>query len=175
MTGAMADAVTRVLFVCHANIVRSPLAEGVMRHLVAERGLTERFVIASAGISAYEGVAPDAGSIAVAAAHGITLVSRSRQMTRVDLYDHHHVLVADRPVLAKIRSLTGSAFGEIGGPGKTGARVRLLAQLADPHAQGDALDVADRLRGGPEGYLRVYRQIERACHNLLHELAPRRA
>ena len=69
----------------------------------------------------------DAGSIAVAAAHGITLVSRSRQMTRVDLYDHHHVLVADRPVLAKIRSLTGSAFGEIGGPGKAGARVRLLA------------------------------------------------
>lgn len=169
----MADAVTRVLFVCHANIVRSPLAEGVLRHLVAQRGLADRFVIASAGISAYEGVAPDAGSVAVAAAHGITLTSRSRQMTRVDLYDHHHVLVADRPVLAKIRSLTGSAFGEIGGPGKAGARVRLIAQLADPHAQGDALDVADPLRGGPEGYLRVYHQIERACHNLLLELAPR--
>ena len=116
---------------------------------------------------------PTPPALEVAAAHGINLVSRSRQMTRVDLYDHHHVLVADRPVLAKIRSLTGSAFGEIGGPGKAGARVRLLAQLADPHAQGDALDVADPLRGGPEGYLRVYRQIERACHNLLLELAPR--
>ncbi len=168
----MADAVTRVLFVCHANVVRSPLAEGVLRHLVAQRGLEGRFAIASAGIAAFEGVGPDPGSVAVAAAHGITLTGRSRQMTRVDLYDHHHVLVADRPVLAKIRSLTGSAFGELSGATK-GARVRLLAALADPNAQGDALDVADPMRGGPDSYLRVYRQIERACQNLLQELAPR--
>jgi protein-tyrosine phosphatase len=165
----MADAVTRVLFVCHANMVRSPLAEGVFRHLVARRGLDARFVIDSAGISAYEGVAPDPGSVSVAAAHGITLGGRSRQMTRVDLYDHHHVLVADRHVHAQIRRLMGSAFGELAG---AGARVRLLASLADPRAQGDGLDVVDPLRGGPEGYLRVYRQIERACDNLLRELAP---
>ncbi len=169
----MADAVTRVLFVCHANVVRSPLAEGVLRHLVTQRGLADRFVIASAGIAAFEGVGPDPGSVAVAAAHGITLAGRSRQMTRVDLYDHHHVLVADRPVLAKIRSLTGSAFGEVRGQVTGGARVRLLAALADPHAQGDALDVADPMRGGPESYARVYRQIERACQNLLLELTPR--
>ena len=168
----MADAVTRVLFVCHANMVRSPLAEGVLRHLVAQRGLADRFVIASAGIAAFEGAAPDPGSVAIAAAHGIRLTSRSRQMTRVDLYDHHHVLVADRPVLAKIRSLTGSAFGELTGAAKGGARVRLLAALADPRAQGDALDVADPMRGGPDSYLRVYRQIERACQNLLAELTP---
>lgn len=169
----MADAVTRVLFVCHANVVRSPLAEGVLRHLVTQRGLADRFIIASAGIAAFEGVGPDPGSVAVAALHGITLAGRSRQMTRVDLYDHHHVLVADRPVLAKIRSLTGSAFGELTGAANGGARVRLLATLADPHAQGDALDVADPLRGGPDSYLRVYRQIDRACQNLLQELAPR--
>lgn len=169
----MADAVTRVLFVCHANMVRSPLAEGVLRHLAAQRGLADRVVVASAGIAAFEGAPPDPGSVAVAAAHGITLTSRSRQMTRVDLYDHHHVLVADRPVLARIRSLTGSAFGELrGAAGTGGARVRLIAALADPQAQGDALDVADPMHGGPDSYLRVYRQIERACHNLLLELAP---
>ena len=166
----MARPATRVLFVCHANMVRSPLAEGVFRHLASARGLVERFVIASAGVSAFAGMPPDPGSVAVAAAHGITLGSRSRQLTRVDLYDHEHVLVADRHVQAQIRRLMGgSAFGELAG---SGARVRLLATLADPHAEGEGLDVADPVCGGPEGYLRVYQQIERACAALLHELAP---
>jgi len=166
----MARPATRVLFVCHANMVRSPLAEGVFRHLTSARGLADRFVIASAGVSAFAGVPPDPGSVAVAAAHGITLTGRSRQLTRVDLYDHEHVLVADRHVQAQIRRLMGgSAFGELAG---SGARVRLLATLADPHAEGEGLDVADPVRGGPEGYLRVYQQIERACATLLHELAP---
>ena len=158
-------AVTRVLFVCHANLVRSPLAEAVFRQLVAHRGLADRFVVDSAGISAYEGAPPDPGSVAVAAAHGIALAGRSRQMTRVDLHDHDHVLVADRHVLAQLRRLTGALASG-------GARVRLLATLADPHAEGDGLDVHDPLREGPEGYLRVYRQIHRACVALLAELAP---
>ncbi len=50
----MATSATRVLFVCHANMVRSPLAEGVFRHMVTTRGLVDRFEIASAGVSAFE-------------------------------------------------------------------------------------------------------------------------
>ena len=164
----MAD-VTRLLFVCHANVVRSPLAEALFRHHATQRGVADRFEIASAGISALEGLPPAPGSVAVAANHGLTLTGRARQMTRVDLYDHHHVLVADRHVHSQIRRLMGSAFGELAG---TGARVRLLATLADPHAQGDAQDVPDPLRGGPEGYLEVYRQLDRACAALLRELLP---
>ncbi|HEY0138420.1 MAG TPA: low molecular weight protein-tyrosine-phosphatase [Nannocystis sp.] len=164
---------TRVLFVCHANMVRSPLAEGVFRHMTAARGWSDHFVIASAGVSAFEGMPPDPGSVAVAAAHGITLTSRSRQLTRADLYDHHHVLLADRHVQSQIRRLMGgSAFGELSGHAGSGARVRLLAALADPHAEGGRLDVADPVRGGPEGYQRMYQQVERACAALLRELAP---
>ena len=160
----------RVLFVCHANIVRSPLAAGLFQHMAAARGLADRFEVASAGVSAFEGAPPDSGSVAVAAQHGVTLTGRARQLTRVDLYDHHHVLVADRHVHAQIRRLMGgSAFGELAGQG---ARVRLLALLADPAAEGEYQDVADPLRGGPGAYLRVYQQLERACAALLHELAP---
>lgn len=169
---APASKITRVLFICHANLVRSPLAEGIFRHLVAQRGLADRFVIDSAGIAAHEGMAPDAGSIAVAAQHGIKLAGRARQMTRLDLYDHDHVLVADRHVAAQIRRLIGgSVFGPIAG---SSARVRLLATLADPRAEDDELDVPDPLRGGPEGYLKVYHQLMRACTALLAELAPSR-
>ena len=35
----------RVLFVCHANVCRSPLAEGIFRHLVAASGRDADFRI----------------------------------------------------------------------------------------------------------------------------------
>ena len=44
----------RILFVCHGNICRSPMAEFVMKDLVARRGLDAQFVIASAATSTEE-------------------------------------------------------------------------------------------------------------------------
>ncbi len=153
----------RVLFVCYANMTRSPLAEGVFRHMVQGRGLADRFVIGSAGISAYEGSSPDPGSVAIAATHGIALTGRSRQMTRTDLFDHDHVLVADRQVARMIQRLMGgSAFGSLGVP----ARVRMLASLVDPQVH----DVPDPVGGGPAGYVALYATVQRACEILLDEL-----
>ena len=37
----------KVLFVCHGNICRSPMAEAVFRHMLEERGLGERFAVDS--------------------------------------------------------------------------------------------------------------------------------
>lgn len=64
----------KVLFICHGNICRSPMAEFVMKKLVSDAGLTARFQIASAchqhrgnlerhresGVSAGEGGAGEA-------------------------------------------------------------------------------------------------------------------
>ena len=44
----------KILFICHGNICRSPMAEFVMKQLVAEAGLTEQFEIASAATSTEE-------------------------------------------------------------------------------------------------------------------------
>ena len=43
-----------ILFVCHGNICRSPLAEYLLRHLVQTRGLSDSFHIASAATSREE-------------------------------------------------------------------------------------------------------------------------
>ena len=45
---------TKILFVCHGNICRSPMAEFVMKDLVAKAGLSHRFEIASAAVSREE-------------------------------------------------------------------------------------------------------------------------
>ena len=62
---------TRILFVCLGNICRSSCAEGVMRKLVEEAGLEDRFVIDSAGILSYhQGELPDPRMRAHAARRG---------------------------------------------------------------------------------------------------------
>src|SRR5690606_20097619 len=59
---------TRVLFVCMGNICRSPMAEGVFRHLIRQAGLDEVVKVASAGTHAFHvGEAPDKRAQAVAA------------------------------------------------------------------------------------------------------------
>ena len=44
----------RILFVCHGNICRSPMAEFIFKKMVAERGLEAKFLIRSAATSAEE-------------------------------------------------------------------------------------------------------------------------
>lgn len=44
----------RILFICLGNICRSPMAEFIMRDIVAKAGLSEKFEIASAATSAWE-------------------------------------------------------------------------------------------------------------------------
>src|SRR5438309_10626520 len=84
----------RILFVCLGNICRSPTAEGVMRHLVRERGLEDRVELDSAGTGSWHvGAAPDPRSTEAAARRGITLEGAARQVS-VEDFDRYDLLVA---------------------------------------------------------------------------------
>ena len=75
-----AKPIKSILFVCLGNICRSPLAEGVLRAVLAERGKGHDIVLDSAATSGWEvGSAPDPRSIEIAARHGIDI---SRQRAR---------------------------------------------------------------------------------------------
>lgn len=82
----------KILFVCHGNICRSPMAEWIMKDLVHKAGLDHQFEIASAAVSAEEignPVYPPARR--KLAEHGISCgQKRARQMTRADyaIYDY---------------------------------------------------------------------------------------
>jgi protein-tyrosine phosphatase len=154
-----------VIFVCLGNICRSPLAEGVFRHLAKQRGLADRFEIDSAGTSGYhEGDAPDARSTAVARRRGIELDGRSRPLRRTDLDRFDYVIVMDRDNRAAVERLAA----DLDYP----ARVHLLREF-DPDAVDD-LDVPDPYYGGPTGFERVHDLVERACAKLLDAIAEER-
>lgn len=158
-----------VLFVCYANVCRSPLAEGTFRHLVAQRGLEARYHVDSAGTDAMEGSAPHPLSQQIAAERGFMLSGRSRQLLRHDLSRFDHVVVMDRTNHDTIRRLAApSAFGTIEG---FRAQIRMLRQIARPDARGRDLDVPDPIRGGPKGYQLAYRLILAGCEALIDETA----
>ena len=161
-----------VLFVCHANICRSPLAEAVFRHLAQERDLEARFHIDSAGTWAPDGALPHEHSVAVARRHGIPphfLGAGSRAVSPEDMDRFDHVLVMDRRNLADLERLRRiSVFGDVQG---RWPRVRLLRTLLAPDAQGLDADVPDPVCGGPAEFLAAYTLIEASCRRLLDELA----
>jgi protein-tyrosine phosphatase len=146
-----------VLFVCLGNICRSPAAEGVFLHLAAARGVSHRFRVDSAGTGGWHaGELADPRMRAAAAARGMELTHRARQLQRSDLDTFDEVLVMDADNLAQVRRL---------GPGR--ARVRPLA----PCAGRPGVDhVADPYYGGPDDFEATLDLLHEACTGLLDEL-----
>ena len=87
----------KILFICHGNICRSPLAQSVMTYLVKERNLSDRFQIGSAATSREEiGNPPHPGTVRKLREEGIPLIPhRAVQMTRADYetYDYQCYIV----------------------------------------------------------------------------------
>lgn len=171
----MADAPGKrgVLFVCHANMCRSPLAHGIFVHLLSQAGLGDAFEVDSAGTWALDGIDPHPGSVRVAAEHGIDLsvCGTSRAIEPTDLERFDDVIAMDRANESDILRLRRlSAFGPVEGER---ARVRLLRAVVDPSVQGLDADVPDPVRQGPEAFQAAYEIIERGCRALFDELTRR--
>ncbi|MEM6296781.1 MAG: low molecular weight protein-tyrosine-phosphatase [Myxococcota bacterium] len=159
-----------VLFVCHANMCRSPLAHALFVERARQRGVLDSLDIDSAGTWAAEGIAPHAGSVAVGEQHGLSLASAgvSRGLRPDDLQRFAHIIVMDRANHADVERLRRlSAFGAVEGDQ---ARVRLLRAISEPHARGGALDVPDPVRGGPAEFAHVFALVDHGCNALLDEL-----
>ncbi len=86
---------TRILFICHGNICRSPMAEFIFKDLLRSRGLEDRFYIESAAVSTEEignSIYPPAKRCLNA--HGIPFDKNktARQITRAD-YDRFDLII----------------------------------------------------------------------------------
>ena len=156
---------TRVLFVCMGNICRSPAAEGVFLHLLAQAGLEHCFAVDSAGTGGWHvGHRADRRMIAAAERRGIHLPSRARQIEAADLQRFDHILTMDADNLAAVRRLERQAPG--------GARI---SPLIDHCRQLRSPEVPDPYYGGEDGFERVLDLLEDACAGLLEDLLQERS
>ncbi|MDH3943299.1 MAG: low molecular weight phosphotyrosine protein phosphatase [Anaerolineae bacterium] len=152
---------TRILFVCLGNIVRSPLAENMFRHLAQQAGTIDRYELDSAGTSSYHvGDPPDERMQRVAAEKGLQVVGSSRQIVPEDL-DQFDLLIAMDS--SNYSHLTRMADGD----GHL-SKIHLMREW-DP--QGDAqAGVPDPWYGGIDGFERTFGIVERSCRGLLQAL-----
>ncbi len=100
----------KILFVCHGNICRSPMAEFVMKDLVNKKGMADQFEIASAATSTEEignPVYPPAKR--KLKEHGISCEGKTaRQMTKADYAYYDYIIAMDRFNLKNMTRFVGN-------------------------------------------------------------------
>ena len=146
----------RILFVCHGNICRSPMAEFVMKDMARRAGCADRFVIASAATTT-----DDLGSDMYPRAkeelkrHGVPFERRrARQLRRGEYADWDHIVAMDGENLADIPAILGA---------DPERKVRLLLSFA-----GEERPVSDPWY--TRDFETAYRDISKGCEALLKEI-----
>ena len=150
-----------VLFVCLGNICRSPLAEGVFRHILDEEGVADGFRVDSAGTGSWHvGESPDHRSVRTAATHGVTLTGHARQVQPEDFRNFDYIVAMDQSNLSDLQTYREGVGGE--------AALYLLREF-DPEG-GPGAEVPDPYYGGPNGFEEVYAMVDRSCRALLDHI-----
>ena len=140
----------KVLFVCHGNICRSPMAEFVMKDLVKKAGLEGKFHIASAAVSREEignPVYPPARR--ELAKHGIRCDGHAaHQITRKELEEYDYIYYMDASNGRYLRRLFGEDAAK--------CQMLLSHDVADPWYTGDFTQTWDDVL---EGCTRILKEL----------------
>ena len=140
---------TKILFVCHGNICRSPMAQYVLQDMVNKAGLTAQFLIDSVATSREElgePVYPPARR--ELNRHGVACDGhRARQITQKDLDENDYIYYMDSRNLSNLRRMF---------PGQNKWQPFLPRDVADPWFSGD--------------FTQTWLDITEGCGRILEEL-----
>ena len=141
----------KILFVCHGNICRSPMAEFVFKDMVKKVGLADKFQIASVAVSREElgnPVYPPARR--ELSRHGIACDGhRARQITAADVAGYDHIYYMDSSNARYLQHLF---------PGETKFQPFLSRNVADPWYTGDFTQTWADIVEGCEAILKELKQ-----------------
>lgn len=157
---AKTSPVIRILFVCTGNICRSPMAEGVFRHLVEEAGLSGSIEARSAGTDSYHvGEKPDARAVNVAARAGVSLEGiRARKIHLGDFDNYDYIFAMD-----------GGHIYELKEQAPERSRAKLVMFLAAASSLKE-IEVPDPWYGAEEDFERSWKLISEGASALLKKI-----
>ena len=145
---------TKILFICHGNICRSPMAEFLLKAMVKARGLEDRYYIESAAVSTEEignPIYPPARRCL--SQHGVWFDPgrQARQVTRADYVRFDRLICMDASNLRLLRRII---------PDDPDGKVHLMMSYA-----GKGRDVADPWYTGD--FETTFQDLLEACEAML--------
>lgn len=144
----------RVAFICSGNICRSPSADVVLAHQLAEKGLADKVEVVSGGMGDWHAGDPmDPRSAQTLSARGYDPARHRAQQIKTGWFERDDVLFA----MDESHRRDLIQLGE-------GSRVRLFGDF-DPATPG--VEVPDPYYGGRDGFEEVLDMIERTCQALV--------
>lgn len=152
-----------VLFVCKANLCRSPTAHAVFRHKVKALGLDSWIKVDSASThNYYPGSPPDERSREHAARRGYDLSDlRARHIQEADFEQADLILVMDLNNLEMLKDVCPTAHA---------AKLRRLSEFCPRH---ESEIVPDPFYGGHQDFEHVLDLVEDACDGLIQHVQTR--
>ena len=147
----------KILFVCHGNICRSPMAEFVLKDMVAKAGIADQFSIASAATSTEEIGNPVYPPVQrILAQHGISSDGKTARQIRKSDYTHYDIIIGmDEANMRNMRR----AFG-----GDPDNKLHLMMDYTDRRG----MSVADPWYTGD--FHATWRDVFHGCQGLLKSL-----
>ncbi len=151
---------TSVLFICLGNICRSPLAEGIFRHVVDQAGLAGQFRIDSAALGSWHvGNPPDRRAVDVAAQFDVDISrQRCRQISRDDFDGFDLVIGMDHANIDELQAIK---------PVGSSATIELMLE----YSLGRDGVVPDPYYGDSAGFETTFHLLNEASSGLLERLS----
>ena len=142
----------RVLFVCLANVCRSPMAEAVFTHLVRAEGLEGLIEADSAGTADWEiGSSPHPGTQYIPAENGIECLGVARRILPSDLFNFDYIVTMDDENLRAVRKM-GKGLAKVA-PLLSFVEGTTLREVPDPYFDNGFEVVFGIVHAGAEGLL----------------------
>ena len=150
-----------IIFVCTGNICRSPTAEAIFKSKIEEMGLTEFFLVDSAGTHGYHiGQSPDQRSVSAAKTYNYSFEGIKSRAFDVSIdYENDYIIAMDQSHLYWLMENK---------PLECSSKIDLLMNFGQNNLSNS--DIEDPYYGGEKGFKLVIEKIQHGIDKLIEHI-----